>query len=64
MKLFLKCIIYLLLIVCLTAATILLYKAHPEVQLAFIIPGIFIIAYSMINDDIGVKHKFRFSKEK
>ncbi|MGN8072070.1 hypothetical protein [Mucilaginibacter sp. SG564] len=64
MKLFLKCIIYLLLVVCLAAASILLYKAHPEVQLAFIIPGIFIFAYSMINDDIGVKHKFRFSKEK
>ena len=64
MKLFLKSIIYLLLIICLTAASVLLYKEHPEVQLAFIIPGIFIFAYSMINDDIGVKHKLRFSKEK
>lgn len=64
MKLFLKCIIYLLLIVCLTAASILLYKAHPEVQLAFIIPGIFIFAYSMISDDISVRHRLRFSKEK
>jgi hypothetical protein len=50
--------------VCLAAASILLYKAHPEVQLAFIIPGIFIFAYSMISDDIGVKHKLRFSKGK
>jgi hypothetical protein len=64
MKLFLKCIIYLLVIVCLTAASVLLYKSHPEVQLAFILPGIFIFAYSKINDDIGVKQKFRFSKEK
>ncbi len=62
MKLFLKCIIYLLIIICLAAASILLYKTHPEVQLAFIIPGIFIFAYSRINDDIGIKHKFRFSR--
>jgi hypothetical protein len=64
MKLFLKCIIYLLLIVCLTTASILLYQSHPEVQLAFILPGVFILAYSRINDDIGIKQKFRFSKEK
>jgi len=50
--------------VCLTAATILFYKSHPEVQLAFIIPGIFIYAYSVINDNIGAKQKLRFSKEK
>jgi hypothetical protein len=59
MKLFLKSIIYALIIVCLTTASILLYKAHPEVQLAFIIPGLFIFLYSVISDDMGFKAHFR-----
>ncbi|SDF52778.1 hypothetical protein SAMN05216464_119100 [Mucilaginibacter pineti] len=55
MKLFLKCIIYTLFVICLTASSILLYQAHPEVQLAFIIPGLFILVYSVISDDLGLK---------
>jgi hypothetical protein len=59
MKLFLKAIIYALIVVCLFTASILLYKAHPEVQLAFIIPGMFILVYSIISDDLGFKQHFR-----
>jgi|EndMetStandDraft_4_1072995.scaffolds.fasta_scaffold00073_13 hypothetical protein len=59
MKLFLKVIIYTLLVVCLLTSTILLYKSHPEVQLAFVIPGLFILAYSMITDDLGIKQHIR-----
>jgi hypothetical protein len=59
MKLFLKTIIYALIVVCLFTASLLLYKAHPEVQLAFIIPGIFILLYSIISDDLGVRQHIR-----
>ncbi|SEO19408.1 hypothetical protein SAMN05428947_101659 [Mucilaginibacter sp. OK283] len=59
MKLFLKIIIYTLLVVCLSTSTILLYKSHPEVQLAFVIPGLFILVYSMITDDLGIKQHIR-----
>lgn len=64
MKLFLKCIIYLLLVICLTTLSIQLYSLHPDVQLAFMLPGLFILVYSWINDDIGIKQKLRFSREK
>ncbi len=59
MKLLLKAIIYALIVVCLITASLLLYKAHPEVQLAFIIPGLFILIYSLITDDLGIKQHFR-----
>jgi hypothetical protein len=59
MKLFLKAIIYALIVVCLFTASLLLYKAHPEVQLAFILPGIFILAYSIISDDLGIRQHIR-----
>jgi membrane protein YdbS with pleckstrin-like domain len=67
MKLLLKSIIYALIVVCLITASILLYRAHPEVQLAFIIPGVFILVYSLITDDMGIKQhvrsrNFRFSR--
>lgn len=66
MKLFLKCIIYALFVICLATGSILLYKAHPEVQLAFIIPGLFILVYSVISDDLGFKQhpslRLRMSK--
>ncbi|WP_184544332.1 hypothetical protein [Mucilaginibacter sp. FT3.2] len=59
MKLFLKATIYVLIVVCLFTASILLYKSHPEVQLAFILPGFFILVYSIISDDLGIKQHFR-----
>ncbi|MDN5286504.1 MAG: hypothetical protein JWR38_2778 [Mucilaginibacter sp.] len=64
MKLFLKFIIYLLVMVCLVALSIRLYNLHSDVQLAILLPGLFILVYSWMNDDIGIKQKFRFSKEK
>ena len=45
MKLLLKYIVYSLLIIVLISGTVLLYRSHPEAQLAFIIPGLFILAF-------------------
>jgi len=59
MKLFLKVVVYTLIVVCLCTCTILLYKSHPEVQLAFVIPGLFILIYSMITDDLGIRQHIR-----
>jgi hypothetical protein len=55
MKLLLKYILYILLIVVLVSGTILLYRTHPEAQLAFILPGIFVLIFSRMSDDL----KFR-----
>ena len=30
----------------------MIFKNHPEVQFAFVMPGLFIVAYSLIRDDI------------
>lgn len=59
MKLLLKPIIYALIVVCLIIVSIFIYRAHPEVQLAFIIPGLFILIYSVITDDMGIKQHVR-----
>ena len=65
MKLLLKYILYLLLLIILVAGTVLLYRTHPEAQLAFILPGLFIIAFSRMSDDLNFKTFFpRFSKGK
>jgi len=58
MKLLLKYILYLLFIVVLTAGTILLYRSHPEAQLAFLIPGIFILTLSRMSDDLKIRAFF------
>lgn len=55
MKLFLKYILYLLLIIVLISGTILLYRTHPEAQLAFILPGLFILALSRMSDDLNFR---------
>jgi hypothetical protein len=55
MRLLLKYILYLLLIVVLAAGTVLLYRTHPEAQLAFILPGLFILAFSRMSDDLRLK---------
>jgi len=52
MKLLLKYILYLLLIIVLVAGIVLLYRTHPEAQLAFILPGLFILALSRMSDDL------------
>ncbi|TWI97080.1 hypothetical protein JN11_03540 [Mucilaginibacter frigoritolerans] len=65
MKLLLKYILYTLLIVVLVSATILLYRTHPEAQLAFILPGLFILVFSRMSDDLKFRTFFpRWTKEK
>ena len=65
MKLLIKYILYSLLIVVLVAGTVLLYKTHPEAQLVFILPGVFILAFSRMSDDLNFKAFFpRWTKEK
>ena len=55
MKLLLKYILYTLLIIILVAGTVLLYRTHPEAQLVFILPGIFILAFSRMSDDLNFR---------
>lgn len=65
MKLLLKYILYSLLIIVLISGTVLLYRTHPEAQLVFIIPGIIILAFSRMRDDLNFRTFFpRFTKEK
>ena len=65
MKLLLKYILYLLLIITLVAGTVLLYRTHPEAQLAFVLPGLFILAFSRMSDDLNFKTFFpRLSRGK
>ncbi len=65
MKLLLKYILYLLLIIVLVSGTVLLYRTHPEAQLVFILPGIFILVFSRMSDDLKFKTFFpRWNKEK
>lgn len=58
MRLLLKYILYLLLIIVLVSGTILLYRTHPEAQLAFILPGLFILAFSRMSDDLNFRGFF------
>jgi hypothetical protein len=55
MRLLLKYILYTLFIIILIAGTVLIYRTHPEAQLAFIIPGIFILIFSRMSDDLHFK---------
>lgn len=48
----LKIIFYSAVIVILTVVSAMIFKAHPEVQLAFFLPGIFIVVYSKLRDDV------------
>jgi hypothetical protein len=52
MKVVLRYIIYSVIIVALSISCVNIFRAHPEVQFAFIMPGLFIILYSIIRDDI------------
>jgi len=58
MRLLLKYILYSLLIIVLVAGTILIYRTHPEAQLAFILPGLFILAFSRMSDDLNFRGIF------
>jgi hypothetical protein len=47
------------------SGTIITYKAHPEAQLIFIIPGLFILALSIMGDDLNFRAFLpKWSKEK
>ena len=52
MKLIMKFLVYSVIVVILVTASTLIFKNHPEVQLAFLIPGVFIFVYSKIRDDV------------
>ena len=58
MKLLLKYILYTLLIIVLVSGTVLLYRTHPEAQLVFILPGILILAFSRMSDDLNFRAFF------
>jgi len=58
MRLLIKYILYCLLIIVLIAGTVLLYRTHPEAQLAFILPGLFILAFSRMSDDLNFRTFF------
>jgi Ni,Fe-hydrogenase I cytochrome b subunit len=49
-----KFMLYSIVIVILTICSLILFKNHPEVQLSFLLPGIFIMFYSKIRDEIYV----------
>jgi len=59
MKQIFKFLLYSALVVCLAIAFILIFKNHPEVQFAFLIPGVFILVYSKIRDEVYVSHAAR-----
>jgi hypothetical protein len=59
MKLILKFVLYSVIIVSLVIGSLLFFKGHPDVQLAFLLPGIFIAVFSKIADDIYVKDRMR-----
>jgi len=48
----LKYIIFSLVIVGMAIGCINIFRNHPEVQFAFIMPGLFVIMYSLIRDDM------------
>lgn len=59
MKTFIKYIIYSLLMVFFIIASILTFKHHPEVQFAFIIPGIFIMLISKFADEVFARKQLK-----
>jgi hypothetical protein len=48
----LKYIGFSLVIVGMAIGCINIFRAHPEVQFAFIMPGLFVVMYSLIRDDM------------
>ena len=59
MKLFVKTIVYALVVVCLCTASLMIFKEHRDVQLAFLFPGLFLLVYSLITDDLVMKQHVR-----
>jgi hypothetical protein len=52
MKMVLRYLMYSIAIVLLVVGCTSIFKYHPEVQFAFIMPGLFILLFSIIRDDI------------
>jgi hypothetical protein len=56
MKLLIRCLVYSLIIVAIIVVNSLFFLHHPpEVQLVFITPGVIILGYSIISDDLRKK---------
>lgn len=65
MKPLFKYIFYVLILVLLVIGSLMLYRTHPEAQLAFSIPGLFILCYSKLTDDVRFKqHSLRMLRGK
>ena len=60
MKLLIRCLVYSLIIVAIIVVNSLFFLHHPpEVQLVFITPGIIVLGYSIISDDLRKKNAAR-----
>ena len=59
MKVGLKLFIYIVLVVVAAICSIFLFKNHPEVQLAFFIPGVFLLLYAKIRDELFIPANVR-----
>ena len=64
MNLFFKILIFMAIMVVLIIASLTLFKNHPEVQLAFLLPGVFILVYSIIRDQVYVSAVTRLRMER
>ena len=64
MKLLFKILIFVAVMVVLIVASLTLFKNHPEVQLAFLLPGVFILVYSIIRDEVYVSAITRLRMER
>jgi hypothetical protein len=52
MKLLFRFFIYTLIIAGMAIGCIVFFRNHPEVQLAFLVPGMFFLVFSKIRDQI------------
>ena len=65
MKPILKILLYVLIIGAVVLVHTLFFIHHPpEVQLAFLTPGITLVAYSIIRDDLYRKPSLRWARER
>jgi hypothetical protein len=66
MKLLFKILIFSAVVVVLVIASLTLFKNHPEVQLAFFLPGIFILVFSIMRDQlyVGAVARLRMARGK
>lgn len=52
MKILFRYILFSLTLVGMAIGCLNIFRAHPEVQFAFLMPGLFIVMYSLIRDDM------------